>query len=357
MHRREFIQKSTLASFVAANQFASLGSSKRPLWGMGGSMGLVVHSYSARYGSKTESKKYPAFNNAVDLIEHCHSIGSAGVQVVVKDWAIDFSKKVRDLREKYDMYLEGSIQLPKTKEDIATFEKDIKSAKEAGASIIRTVSLGGRRYEVFHKNGEYQAFQKKAIEAIKLAEPILQKHKMKLGIENHKDWRADELVMALKQLDSEWLGVTLDFGNSIALLENPMEVVEKLAPYSVSAHIKDMALDEYENGFLLAEVPMGTGILDLKKMVETCQKHNPRIKFNLEMITRDPLEIPCISAGYWPSMEGVPALDLANTLKMVKDKKAKSPIKKISNLSFEEKLAIEEKNIVDCFSFAKSLGI
>lgn len=351
MKRREFIQKSSLASTaLAANSF---------LWGLGSgsSMGLVVHSYAARYGSKVDSLKYPAFNNAIDLIEHCHEIGSAGVQVVVKDWATDFSKKVRDLCEKYGMYLEGSIQLPKTSDQVTQFEKDVKSAKEAGASIIRTVSLGGRRYEVFHKNGEYQEFQKKAMEALRLAEPVLRKHKMKLGIENHKDWRADELVWALKELKSEWLGVTLDFGNSIALLENPMQVVEKLAPYTVSAHIKDMALDEYQNGFLLAEVPMGTGMLDLKKMVDICQKYNPNIKFNLEMITRDPLEIPCISADYWPSMEGVPAIDLANTLKMVRDKKVTKPIQKISILSAEEKFAIEEKNIVDSFSFAKSLGI
>jgi 3-oxoisoapionate decarboxylase len=354
MKRREFIQKSGLAVMATSIELPNLATNN---WTAANKMGLVVHSYAARFGSKIASEKYPAFNNAVDLIEHCHEIGSGGVQVVVRDWATDFSKKVRDLREKYGMYLEGSIQLPKTAEQVAQFEKDVKSAKEAGASIIRTVSLGGRRYEVFHKNGEYQAFQKTALEALRLAEPILRKHKMKLGIENHKDWRADELVWALKELKSEWLGVTLDFGNSIALLENPMEVVEKLAPYSVSAHIKDMALDEYQNGFLLAEVPMGTGMLDLKKMVNICQKYNPNIKFNLEMITRDPLEIPCISADYWPSMEGVSAVDLANTLKMVKEKKVKTPIMKISPLTAEEKFAIEERNIVDSISFAKSLGL
>ncbi|MES2797191.1 MAG: TIM barrel protein [Bacteroidota bacterium] len=350
MERREFIQKSTLAAMTIPEilRGKSVDSNK---------MGVVVHSYGARYGSKVASQKYPAFNNAIDLMEHCKSIGAGGIQVVIKDWAEDFSKKVREKREKYEMYLEGSIQLPKTADGVAQFDKDVKAAKEAGASIIRTVSLGGRRYEVFHKNGEYQEFQKKAIEAIRLAEPILQKYKMKLGIENHKDWRADELVKVMQLIDSEWIGVTLDFGNSIALLEDPMKVVETLAPYSFSSHIKDMALDEYQNGFLLAEVPMGTGILNLKKMVELCLKHNSKIKFNLEMITRDPLEIPCITADYWPSMEGIPAIDLANTLKLVKDKKSAKPIPKISPLSPEEKLAIEEKNIVDSFAFAKSLGL
>ncbi len=350
MERRNFIKTASLATFAIPELICA-----KPM--LANKMGVVVHSYGARFGSKVASQKYPAFNNAIDLMEHCKSIGAGGIQVVIKDWAEDFSKKVREKREKYDMYLEGSIQLPKTADSVAQFDKDVKAAKEAGATIIRTVSLGGRRYEVFHKNGEYQAFQVKAIEALKLAEPVLRKYKMKLGVENHKDWRADELIAALKLFDSEWIGVTLDFGNSISLLENPMEVVEKLAPYSVSAHIKDMAVDEYANGFLLAEVPMGKGILDLKKMVEICQKHNPNIKYNLEMITRDPLEIPCISADYWPSMEGIPAIDLANTLKMVKDKKVDKPIMKISTLSAEEKLAQEEKNIVESFAFAKTLGL
>jgi hypothetical protein len=36
--------------------------------------------------------------------------------------------------------------------------------------------------------------KKKALTALKLAEPVLRKHKMKLGLENHKDWLAKELV-------------------------------------------------------------------------------------------------------------------------------------------------------------------
>ena len=38
-----------------------------------------------------------------------------------------------------------------------------------------------------------------------------------------------------------------------------MEVVEALAPRAFTTHFKDMALEEYEQGFLLSEVPLGTG--------------------------------------------------------------------------------------------------
>ncbi|RYD93265.1 MAG: sugar phosphate isomerase/epimerase, partial [Sphingobacteriales bacterium] len=68
-------------------------------------MGVVVHSYGSRWNSKVESKKYPGFTNAIELIEHCKEIGAGGVQTVVKDWSADFAKKVRSEREKTGLYL------------------------------------------------------------------------------------------------------------------------------------------------------------------------------------------------------------------------------------------------------------
>ena len=62
-----------------------------------------------------------------------------------------------------------------------------------------------------------------------------------LAIENHKDWRVDELVDILRRLKSGHVGVCVDFGNSIALLEDPMEVVEAMAPFAFTTHVKDMA--------------------------------------------------------------------------------------------------------------------
>src|SRR6185295_15758761 len=108
-----------------------------------------------------------------------------------------------------------------------------------------------------------------------------------------KDWLAKEFVDMLKTVQSEWVGVTLDFGNSIALLEDPMEVVKSLLPYLFSTHVKDMGVEEYPDGFLLSEVPLGTGILDLPAIVAMCKRQNAAANFSLEMITRDPLEIPC----------------------------------------------------------------
>lgn len=316
-------------------------------------MGIVVHSYATRWNPKIESKKYPGFTDAVELLEHCHSIGAGGLQVGVRNWTQDFSKKMRERREKLGLYLEGSIAVPQSLDDVSRFENEVIQAKEAGAVILRTVTSGGRRYEVFHSAEEVEAFKSKAMESLKLAEPVLRKHKAKLAVENHKDWRADELAHALKQLSSEWVGVTLDFGNSIALIEDPMEVVQTLVPFIFSTHVKDMGVEEYEDGFLLSEVPLGKGFLDLPKIVGLCKLHNASVTFNLEMITRDPLEIPCFQNDYWKVFEGVSGSDFARTLRMVKENKYKSALPRVSQLSVEERLAVEEDNNLECLSYSK----
>jgi sugar phosphate isomerase/epimerase len=316
-------------------------------------MGIVVHSYGSRWHSKVQSQKHPGFANAIDLIEHCQRIGAGGVQVVVKDWTTDFAENVRDKREKLGLYLEGSIGVPGISSDVHVFEKEVKNAKEAGAVILRTVTSGGRRYEVFHSPNEVQEFKKKAVRYLQLAEPILRKHKVRLAVENHKDWRADELASVIKQLSSEWIGVTLDFGNSISLLEDPMEVIETLVPFIFSTHVKDMGVEEYTDGFLLSEVPLGKGFLDLPKIVALCRQHNPAVNFNLEMITRDPLQIPCLKNDYWAVFDGISGRELARTLRMVKQNKYKSHLPGVSQLSDEQRLAMEEENILECLSYSK----
>ena len=351
MGRREFIQRVSAAAAAVSLPLTPAFLNTAP-------MGIVVHSYASRWNSKAESKKYPGFMNAIDLLEHSHEIGAGGIQVVIKDWTLDFGKKVRERREKLEMYLEGSLGVPGKPEDAAKFEQEIVAAKEAGAQIIRTVCTSGRRYEVFHSATEFDEARKKALASIQLAEPILKKHKVKLAVENHKDWRATELAEMMKQLSSEWVGVTLDFGNSIALMEDPMVVITTLAPYLLTTHVKDMGVDEYEEGILLSEVPLGQGILDLPKIISICNQHNSKTTFNLEMITRDPLLVPCLKDEYWATFGTVGGTELARTLRMTRQHRFKPALPKVSQLSAEERLAAEEQNVIDCLDYSKkTLGL
>ena len=352
MHRRAFIETSTAA--VLGTMIPDLSGPRKAK-----KMGVVVASYAIRWRSEAKSDKYPSFSNALDMLEHCHAIGAGGIQVGVRDWNNEFAGKVRDRREALGMYLEGQIMLPKDAADTDRFDKEISAAKEAGIEILRAVCLTGRRYETFDSLKAFKEFKKASMESIKHAEPIVQKHRVKLAIENHKDWRIPEMLDIMKYFDSEWIGVTLDTGNNIALVEDPMEVVETLAPYAFTTHFKDMAVDEYEDGFLLSEVPLGKGYLDLPGIKAVCEQHNPDITINLEMITRDPLKIPCLTKSFWNTFDLVTSYELARTIKMVRaNKGTDKSLPKISHLDPEKQLASEESNVQLSFDYArKYLGL
>jgi len=313
-------------------------------------MGGAPTAFSARMRAARQA------NQPFDIIEHCHGIGLGGVETGLRSTDVDAVKRLRERLEAYDMHLVGSARLPRDQGDLPLFEARVKAHKEAGALGLH-VAMTGRRYEVFDTLDAFKKHFEQCQKSVSLAEPVLRKHQIKLAIENHKDWRFAEHVAWLRRVSSEWVGVCVDTGNNISLCDDPMESVQACAPYAVMAHLKDMAVDEVREGFLLAEVPMGEGILDLPKMVEILRRGNPHIVFELEMITRDPLKIPVLTDKYWATFDDsyspLPGRDLARTLAMVRAKRSKTPLAQFSKLSLEEQVKAEDENNLKCIAYAR----
>ena len=165
--------------------------------------------------------------------------------------------------------------------------------------------------------------------------------------------RADELLPVLKRLSSRHVGVCVDTANSIALLEDPLDVIEAYAPWAFSTHIKDVSVAEYEEGFLLGEPPLGEGILDLNKIVALFRRARPEIHLNLEMITRDPLKVPCLTPKFWATFESLPGRHLARTMSWVRKHGSRQPRAPMSSLTPEQKLALEERNVQKSLAYAR----
>lgn len=315
--------------------------------------GVAEAGYHMRWYGKNDSTVYPPFGNALDMLDHCHAIGFGGVQVNVRNWDKQMVKEIQARQDRLNVFVEGQIRMPKDEGDLLRFEKEIEMAKAAGVDIFRAVCLSGRRYEDFRTLEEFSTFREASIAAIQRAEPVVRKHKVKLALENHKDWQIGEMIEILELIGSEWVGVTLDTGNNISLLEDPMEVVTSLAPYTFSVHLKDMGVEEYEDGFLLSEVNLGDGYLDIKGMIAAIKNKNPDVRFNLEMITRDPLKIPCLTEAYWATFEQRPAVELASYLHGIRKHKSGEALPRISGQAQDVQLALEVENNRTSLLYAK----
>jgi 3-oxoisoapionate decarboxylase len=291
-----------------------------------------------------------------DIVEHCHAIGLGGVQTNPPSADPEAIKKFRERLEAYDMHLICDINLPRDSSGVEALDAQVKAFKEAGARAFH-VAITNRRYEQFSTFEPFKTMFEGIKKSVALAEPVLRKYRVPLGIENHKGYRSGEQAAWLKTLGSEWVGVCLDFGNNISLCEDPMDTCRTLAPCAVFAHIKDMAVQEYEDGFLLSEVPLGTGILDLKQIVQVLRQKDPNIIFDLEMITRDPLKIPVYTEKYWATFDDsyspLPGKDLAKVLNLVRKNPPKAPLPRTSGLSAEAAVKLEDDLNLQCIAYAR----
>jgi sugar phosphate isomerase/epimerase len=290
------------------------------------------------------------------LMDLAVAVGASGVHGGMTQIDFEWAREVRRKKEQLDLYVEIQTFLPR--EDPAVFEHAVKVAKEAGASSLRVVCLLGRRYEMFDSRDQWNEAVKGFHRQIAAAVPIVERHKMPLGIENHKDWHVDEQVALLKQYSSEYVGVSLDTGNNLSILDDPEETVEKLAPYTFNTHFKDMGAQETETGFNLSEVPLGEGILDLPRMVRAIRAARPDVTFSLEMITRDPLHVPCLTDKYWSTFDDVNGRALARTLTRIRTSTLRTPLPTISGLSDEQRYALEVELVNRSIDYARAyLGL
>jgi len=163
----------------------------------------------------------------------------------------------------------------------------------------------------------------------------------------------DERLDLLKRLSSEWIGMCVDTGNSFALCEDPMDVVRAYAPFAFSVHVRDQAVQEYEEGFLFTDTALGQGFLDVPAMVKVLREARPDVRFNLEVIARDPLRVPVLTPKYWATMPGVPGADLARTLCTVKAKSPKEPLRMVNSLPAEQQIEFEQKMVEDSLTYAR----
>jgi sugar phosphate isomerase/epimerase len=93
---------------------------------------------------------------------------------------------------------------------------------------------------------------------------------LELLIENASDFKSDELLSLVGEDRSLPLGIFLDVTNSLNVWEDPLVAIERLAPLSVTGHVKDFALssnwtsDHYHRrGYTVEFLYPGEGITDV----------------------------------------------------------------------------------------------
>ncbi|MCS6850609.1 MAG: sugar phosphate isomerase/epimerase [Gemmataceae bacterium] len=316
------------------------------------SLGLVIYSCGLRRRAQLMRNPKDDLFEPLTFLRHCHQRGAGGMQAALGTLDRGQVKALRSYAERRGLFIEGIVNPPQDEADLPRFEAEIRTAADVGALAVRTVIIPGRRYEQFKTLAEFRVSAARGQRMLELARPIVEKHRVRLAVENHKDQRLDERLALYERVKSEYIGACVDTGNNVALLDDPYETIEALAPYAFTVHLKDQAVRECDDGFLLGDIPLGQGCFDLPRMVGTLRKAKPNIRLVLEVITRDALRVPCLTEAYWATMPQVPARELARGLSWVRRHPA-SQLQQVSALPLDKQVALEDTNITQSLAYAR----
>lgn len=158
------------------------------------------------------------------------------------------------------------LEAGKNKDELANMIDQIKYAKLIGADVMRVVasSLVFR----FEDHGPQLDI---LVDWFKEAVKVADEYDVKLAVENHLDYTSDECLDLLERVNSPYLGLNLDTGNFLRLLDDPIEGTRKLAPHVMATHIKDLRPVAGVNAtewYFFSCTPVGAGLVDNQKIAQ-----------------------------------------------------------------------------------------
>jgi 3-oxoisoapionate decarboxylase len=193
----------------------------------------------------------------------------------------------------------------------------VRTAQLLGSPVARCY-LGSRRDR--EGDGGIYPHIEATVKVLKAARSHAEDAGVKFAVENHAgDMQAWELVDLVKAAGTSYVGVTLDPGNAVWTLEDPMVNLELLGPYTLTTGIRDSMVSETETGAKAMWTNMGRGQTDWPAYVKRFQELCPTDAFVLEIISyRWGHEMPYLEPAFWKQFPRARASEFARFVALAK---------------------------------------
>ncbi len=156
---------------------------------------------------------------------------------------------------------------------VARVDRWLEQAVALGSPLLRVAS-GFYRAELMGAPELIERECRYVTAVLEESAPRASSAGVRLMLENHSDFTVAEYRSIVHELGTEHVGVFLDLINPIAALDNPVPVVEELAPLAAAGHVKDYVFrsiqtdDAYHRrGFEVLYRYPGEGVAPLQELV------------------------------------------------------------------------------------------
>lgn len=167
-----------------------------------------------------------------------------------------------------------------------------------------------------------------------------------IAVENHAgDLTSTELLELIDTAGRDFVGVTLDTGNALWALEEPLAALETLGAVTVCTGIRDSHLWETPEGVTLQWTAVGAGLVDwaafLRRFAELC----PQAPVILETISGRPIFLPMLRDYFWDAYPRATPQTLTRMLRLARQGEPREPFSPplgTSGLRAEQEMQLAE---------------
>lgn len=246
-------------------------------------IGIDSYCYHRFFGEVYPDQEPPQKQMTMgEFLEKARGFGVDGVSLESCFFESLEDSYIKDLKAQLDEYgfdrvfawgHPDGLERGKNPEAFAEMKRCIPKAKLMGTDVMR---ITGSSLMFRHEphGPQIEALTVQLREAVKIAED----NDVKLAIENHIDYTADEIMQLIENVDSPNFGVNFDTGNFLRLLDDPIRGMEILAPYVLAVHLKDLQVNptmaKPTDWFYFSGVPVGEGLVDNQKLADILNKHD-----------------------------------------------------------------------------------
>ena len=303
MDRRTFILGTAAAAFHAPRLLASAEAASVELGSIDGSVG----------GNNFTPAQFLDYLSSIKLTWAMISLPSAtlGDEAAVREIRAHADKLGIRLQLAFGSVCPSSrsfnAQLGPLEEQVA---RGLKASQIFGAKCMRCV-LGGDP-----ERPQIEMHLDNMVKAVRGMRARILDSGVKLAVENHGgDLQAREMKGMIEGVGADVMGVCLDSGNPVWMLEDPHMTLETLIPYTETCHVRDSAVWKVPEGIAVRWVNMGEGNVDIDGWLRKFIQAKPGLPIIFEnLVSGNPRVHKIYDPAFWANWSKMPASELSRFL-------------------------------------------
>ncbi len=231
----------------------------------------------------------------------------------------------------------------------------IRVASAVGSSIIgcRIGSIDDR-----YSPGGIRVHKEAVVKVMKSVAGQARDAGIKFAFENHMgDLRSKELLALIHETGSDICGALFDPANSLWAMEDPMQALQVLGSEIICTSVRDVAIWGVDEGAMFQGMAIGKGLMDYQLYSRTLSSLCPGVPVHVETISNSARSIPYLKPDFWEGFPDLPASELLDFLRLVRQGhplEIENPPSGMTQEEFDIKL--QQSELLSSLDFLRKYG-